>query len=115
MTKSQLQNLKGFTNPLFTLEEAERIDSCVSAIYRKVLDTAENTNDQVVYNRIYAEYDSFYAEHLNEILTSLQMRLPDSKVEKRIIISDSNGILREGKSSGTHSFFKNTYIVIDWS
>ena len=118
MTKAQLHSLKAEmsdTKQELTLRDAERIDSFVSAVYRKVLDIAENTDERQTVSKIYSEYISFYSEHVEEILHALRQRLPDSKVESKPMVYGKNGKLEELVSPNIEFSRMNTYIVIDWS
>jgi len=118
MTRAQLHVLKleiNETKQEITLKDAERIDTFVSALYRKVLDIAENTSDTHSINKIYSEYVQFYSEHLEEILHSLRQRLPDSKIEPKVLVYGKDGILKEPESTAAIDRKMNTYIVIDWS
>jgi hypothetical protein len=118
MTKAQLRGLKAEmsdTKQELTLRDAERIDSFVSATYRKVLDIAENTDETRSVSKVYSEYIAFYAEHVEEILHSLRQRLPDSKVESKAMVYGKDGKLQELVSSDFQFSKMNTYIVIDWS
>jgi hypothetical protein len=118
MTKAQLHSLKddvSETKQELTLKDAERIDTFVNAVYRKVLDIAENTAERKSISKVYSEYIQFYSEHLQEILCSLRLRLPDSKVESKVLVYDTSGNLHEPEDSSFHRALMNTYIVIDWS
>ena len=118
MTKLQLHGLKAEiseTKQELTLKDAERIDSFVTAVYRKVLDIAENTDERQTVSKVYSEYVSFYSEHLEEILHALRQRLPDSRVESKAMVYGNDGKLKELVSSDFQFSKMNTYIVIDWS
>ena len=118
MMKAQLYALKAEmsdTKQELTLKDAERIDSFVSAVYRKVLDVAENTDERQSVSKVYSEYISFYSEHLEEILHALRQRLPDSRVESKSMVYGKDGKLEELVSSDFAFSKMNTYIVIDWS
>ena len=118
MTRAQLRLLKQEINETkqeITLKDAERIDTFVSALYRKVLDIAENTSDTHSINKIYSEYVQFYSEHLEEILHSLRQRLPDSKIEPKVLVYGKDGVLKEPELPTNINQKMNTYIVIDWS
>ena len=118
MTRAQLHTLKddvSETKQELTLKDAERIDTFVNAVYRKVLDIAENTVERKSISKVYSEYIQFYSEHLQEILCSLRLRLPDSKVESKVLMYDNNGNLYEPIDASYNNAIMNTYIVIDWS
>ena len=118
MTKAQLQSLNDDIrerNHTITLKDAERIDSFVISLYRKVLDVAENTKETKTINKVYNEYVHFYSEHLQEILYGLKQHLPDSKIESKVLVYNSNGILCESNNLSFYEQKMNTYIVIDWS
>jgi len=118
MTKAQLHGLKAEmsdTKQELTLKDAERIDSFVTSVYRKVLDVAENTDERQSVSKVYSEYISFYSEHVEEILHALRQRLPDSRVESKSMVYGKDGKLEELVSSDFAFSKMNTYIVIDWS
>jgi len=117
ITRAQLLRLKleiCETKREITLNDAERVDSFVNSIYRKVLDTAENSNETRLVNKIYNEYIQFYSEHLQEILSSLRQRLPDSKVESKVLVYGNDGKLQDSANLSCDSRM-NTYILVDWS
>ena len=118
MTKAQLQVLHMDMmeeQPGLTLHDAERIDSYVISLYRKVLDIAENSSETVCINKVYTEYMNFYWEHLERIMHSLKLRLPDSKVEAKVLVYDATGSLTTPSDLSFFNTKMNTYIVIDWS
>lgn len=118
ITRAQLHGLKSVvseTKQELTLNDAERIDIYVNDLYRKVLDTAENSDERRSVNKVYNEYVKFYSEHLHEILCSLRLRLPDSSVESKVLVYNGSGSLVEPSNITFHNALMNTYIVIDWS
>jgi len=117
MTRAQLLCLKleiSETKREITLNDAERVDSFVNSIYRKVLDTAENSTETRLVNKIYNEYIQFYSENLQGILSSLRQRLPDSKVESKVLVYGNDGKLQDSVNLSCDSRM-NTYILVDWS
>jgi len=118
MSRTQLQNLKtelSETKQNLSLRDAERIDTYVCSIYRKVLDVAENTTERICINKLYSEYYTFYVEYSEEIMESLRKRLPGCSIEKKTLIYGVNGILHESNNPLYVDQVKNAHVVIDWS
>ena len=118
ITRKQLQGLKeeiSESKQELDLKDAERIDTFVNSVYRKVLDVAENTTERTYKNKLYSEYVSFYAKHSEEILRSLRLRLPDCDVQIKLMVYGPDGKMYESNNPLFTDKLKNSYIVIDWS
>jgi hypothetical protein len=116
ISRQELQTLNtSIPEQKTSLKDTERIDAFVHFIYRKVLDTAENTTERTCTSKIYSEYVQFYAEHLQEILYSLRLRLPGCDVVTKVLAFGKDGHLHESKEPSFTERLRDTYIVIDWS
>ena len=114
ITKEQLKNLKLISHK-DDIYVCERIDSFVHSLYRRILDIAENTSDTYYLHRIQSEYDLFYIKYLDTILESLHLRLPDCIIQKKVLIYDMNGKLKDSHIVSNSEENKNIYISVDWS
>ena len=120
ISRIQLQGLKTEIDKMNNVSSydpfvSERIDSFVSSIYRIVLNYAENTSDRIYRHKIMSEYDMFYSNHLEQIIHSLQLRLPGCDIQKKFMSYGPDGKLREIPNVSYIEELRNTYIVIDWT